>query len=78
MAISGSEAPVDLLRPQRGKRGQERLPMGAHAAVAIHHLVEDAGQRAIAGQERLDVAGILFGGAVALHCHGAIKPESDA
>jgi hypothetical protein len=76
VTIGGREAPVDLLRPQRGKRGEERLPMGAHAAVAVHHLVEGSGQRTIAGQERLDV--VLLGSAIALGCHTVIRPESDA
>jgi hypothetical protein len=76
VAIGGCEAPVDLLRPQRREHGEERPPMGAHAAVVVHHLVEDAGQRPIAGQERRDV--VLLGSAVAPGCHRAIRPESDA
>ena len=64
MAIGGGEAAADLLRPQRREHGEQRLPMRPHAAVAVHHLVEDAGQRAVARQQRLDV--VLREGAVAL------------
>ena len=54
MAIGRGKAPVDPGRPERREPGQKRLPVAAYAARPIDHLVEHAGQRAVARQERRD------------------------
>ena len=71
MAIGGGETCAELLRPQRREHRQQRLPMGPHAAVAVHHLVENARQRSIARQQRRDIA--LRRLAVAPPGHAAIR-----
>jgi hypothetical protein len=76
VAISCRETPRDLASPQRCKRGQKRLPMGAHAALAVHHLVECTGQRPVACQQCRDV--IRRGASFALADHAAIRHESGA
>ena len=76
MAIGGGETCAELLRPQRREHRQQRLPMGPHAAVAVHHLVENARQRSIARQQRRDIA--LRRLAVAPPGHAAIRHESGA
>ncbi len=53
VAVGGGEAAIDLIAAERGKHAEERLPMRAHPAVAIHHLVENAGERPVARDERL-------------------------
>ena len=76
MAIGGGETCAELLRPQRREHRQQRLPMGPHAAVAVHHLVENARQRSIARQQRRDI--VLRRLAVAPPGHLAIRHESGA
>ena len=76
MAIGGGETSAELLRPQRREHRQQRLPMGPHPAVAVHHLVENARQRSIARQQRRDIA--LRRLAVAPPGHAAIRHESGA
>ena len=48
VAIGGGKPTRKLLWTQPGEHGEQRLPMGTHAPVAVHHLIENAGQRAIA------------------------------
>ena len=43
IAASLGFTPTYISMFERGEHCQERLPMGAHAAVRVHHLVEDAG-----------------------------------
>ena len=50
IAVGGGEAAIDLVGAERRQHGEERLPVRAHAAVAIHHLVENAGQRPVTRQ----------------------------
>jgi hypothetical protein len=78
MAIGGAESPADLFRAQTGKHGQQRVPMRAHPTIAVHHLVERAGERLIARQQLLDLIGFLLRGAVERGGHAAIRPESAA
>ena len=59
IAVGSGEAAIDLVAAQRGEHGEERLPMRAHAPVAIHHLVENARQRPVAGNERLAARRLL-------------------
>jgi hypothetical protein len=75
VTVGGGEAPIDLLRPQRRKQAEQRLPVRAYAAVAIDHLVEDAGQRTIAREQRLEIVLrdiLAFRRAVALGCHPSL------
>ena len=75
MAIGSSKTRAELFRPQRREHREQPLPMGPHAAVTIHHLVENARQRPIARQHRRDL--VLRGLAVASTDHAAIRHESD-
>ncbi len=72
MPISRDEATVDLVRSKRRKTRQQRLPMPAHAAGLLHHLVENTGQWTVARQQRRNV--VLIESAVADHV--IIRPES--
>ena len=46
--IGGGEAPAELVWTQSRQHGQQRLPVGPHAPLAVHHLVEGARRRTIA------------------------------
>src|SRR5262249_44183189 len=76
MPIGGGEAPADLVWTQSRQHCQQRLPMGPPASFAVQLFVEDARQRTIARQQRLDVP--LPGRTLALASHAAIRHESDA
>src|SRR5262249_30689617 len=73
--IGCRKAPVDLLRPRRCQHGQKRTPVLAHAAVAIHHLVEVARPRLVPLKNQ--VQAVWLRGTVPMS-PDRIKPESDA
>ncbi len=54
ITIGGGEAAIDLVAAQSRQHSEERLPVRAHAPVAVHHLIENAMQRPVAGNERLE------------------------
>ena len=64
--IGGGEAAIDLVAAEAREHRQQRLPVRAHAAVAVHHLVENAGQRPVAGNELLQRGLLLIGCGVEL------------
>ena len=52
MPVGQPEALRQLRRRERAPGREKRLPMRAHLAVSVDELIEDAGQRAIAGKQR--------------------------
>ena len=66
VSIGGGEAAIDLLAAEASEHRQQRLPVRAHPAVAVHHLVENAGQPPIAGNELLQRGLLLIGCGVEL------------
>ena len=66
VSIRGGETAVDLLAAEASEHRQQRLPVRAHPAVAVHHLVENAGQPPIAGNELLQRGLLLIGCGVEL------------
>ena len=78
IAVGGGEAAIDLVGAERRQHGEERLPVRAHAAVAIHHLVENAGQRPVTGDELFQACGFGFDTRVEMGCHGLCFRSSAA
>src|SRR5579862_9527 len=77
IAVGCRKSAIDLLRAQCSKHGEKWMPVRAHAPIAIHHLVENAGQRPIACNELLQSRFLLinivgFGG------HGGMIFNSNA
>ena len=61
VAIGGGEAAIDFLGAEPGQHAEKRPPVCAHAAAAIHHLVENAGKRPVGGDKCFEAYGVAFG-----------------
>ena len=47
ITVSGGKAAIDFVCAERGQHAEKWLPVRAHAPIAIHHLVENAGERPV-------------------------------
>ena len=66
ITVGGGEAAIDLLGAERRQHCQEGLPVRAHAPVAVHHFIENAGKRPIRRDELREACGVCFDKRVAL------------
>ena len=69
VTIGGGEAAIDLIGAEGREPAEKRPPVRAHAAVAVHHLVKNARQRPIAGNELFEACAFAIDNGVEVGCH---------
>ena len=77
ITVGGGETAIDLLGAERRQHAEKGPPVRAHAAVAVHHLVENAGQPAVVCDELFETGGLVFDDRVEIGCHvGCFKSRT--